>query len=187
MKRIMLLILSGLLTASLLAACNTQEVTSSNATSTNSTVSDEISDTDTTTDLSDAVISGGFTQEYEYNDDNQISKVMIYNEETGELKAEVHNEYNEDGDLEIITLKDSTGKTRCKNIYEYAKDPDGNNFISKDTYYDENENKVLYVAYEYSEENKCPISLGYFDGEDKELENEDANKIIEGLNSFMHE
>ncbi len=140
----------------------------------------------TDTDTSNGVIDGGFTQEYEYNSDNQITKVSIYSKETNELRAVSENTYNDDGTLKSIVLKDSNENVMITNKYKYKKDPSGEPYVSEEIYYDSSDKVALTTKYEYSKENNCPVVSGYYNGDEAEITQEQANEIILKLNEFMN-
>ncbi|MCR5636592.1 MAG: hypothetical protein K6F76_05385 [Clostridiales bacterium] len=146
----------------------------------------ESTDISTGTDSSNGVIDGGFTQEYEYNSDNQITKVSIYSKQTNELRAVSENTYNDNGTLKSIVLKDSKGNVMVTNKYKYKKDPSGEPYVSEETYYDSSDKVALTTKYEYSKENNCPVVSGYYNGNEDEITQNQANEIIIELNRFMN-
>ena len=187
MRKITLLI-SGVITAVLLCSCNVVSVNDNSNTQVSKTesVNYEHTDTSSDTDSSNGVIDGGFTQEYEYNSDNQITKVSIYSKETNELRAVSENTYNNDGTLKSIVLKDSNENVMITNKYKYKKDPSGEPYVSEEIYYDSSDKVALTTKYKYSKENNCPVVSGYYNGDEEEITQDQANEIILKLNEFMH-
>ena len=116
-------VIFGIIIAFSLCSCNVVEKNNDPDAHTSQTVSVDYDHTDISsdTDSSNGVIDGGFTQEYEYNSDNQITKVSIYSKETKELRATSENKYNDDGTLKSIVLKDSGGNVMVTNKYKYKK------------------------------------------------------------------
>ncbi len=194
MKKIIIITATLLLSLSVFAGCGNKGTEASSTAPTDvisataSEISNSGSDIEDTSDTEsdDGVVDGGFTQDYEYDDQNRVVKVHFYKSDSGELVAETENTYNDDNLLDQIVMKDSNGKVMITNKYKYAKDPNGELFRSRDTYYNSENKVVLHIDYEFSVENNCPITKGYYDGADKEITSDKANQIIADLNSFMY-
>ena len=194
MNKIIIIAATLLLSLSVFAGCGNKNTDASSATpndvisATASEISSNDSDSQDVSDIEsdDGVVDGGFTQDYEYDDQNRVVKVHFYKSDSGELAAETENTYNDNNLMDQIVMKDGNGNVMITNKYKYAKDPNGELFRSRDTYYNSENKVVLHIDYEFSVENNCPITKGYYDGSDKEITSDEANQIIADLNSFMY-
>ncbi len=197
MKKLISLLIASALVVCMAASCTSR--TDSEETSANTTQNGENHDVESSIPdsseedsipsvVSDAEVkNGGFTQEYEYDDEHRVIKTLIYSKKTDELKAEVNNTYDKNGSLESVVLKDRDGNVRVKNKYTYKDDPSGNPYIAEEIYYDASDKKLLSVRYKYSKENNCPVQDGYYNEKDKKIADKEAKEIIESLDAFMYE